>query len=87
MKGRTFRAGSRSPKKHHTDGEALWWQHHAIELLLFFSAGTWALVKIEEIIDISKLQSVLARKLQASVRPLKMKNNLTFTESTKEQLQ
>lgn len=62
----------------------------------FSSAGTRALVKVEEITQSSKYQSNLALNLKVSVRKQKLKKNFTFqhdkdqkhkSRSTKELLQ
>ncbi len=44
----------------------------------FFSAGTWALVKVEGIMNNLKYQSILAQNIWASAKKLKMKRNFTF---------
>lgn len=46
-------------------------------VLLYSTAGTGALVKIEGIVDSSKHQTILARNLQTSVGQRKMKPSST----------
>ncbi|MCJ8729688.1 hypothetical protein PDJAM_G00109390 [Pangasius djambal] len=48
----------------------------------FSSAGTGALVKVEEIMNSSKYQSILAQNFQASARKLEMKKNFIFQHDT-----
>ena len=59
------------PTVKHGGGSIMFWG-------CFSSAGTGALAKVDEIMNSSQYQSILAQNLQAYIRKLKMKRNFTF---------